>query len=317
MNPTGIFYIPARYHAVLYTGTERTSNMPLINSVVKVYKGANSKLDFVLLNADAKPFQYTGAAILELRVYNTRTKKLVISRRLEKSPDLQSVPGTTMPSVRANNEKRSEYTCQIFVSDTFDLVAGTNYSWCIVAQDAAGNGHYFNTSLSNAVTGEFHILDSAFPQVEQSSVLTPEDFMMSRTYALMDPTIVGEPNFAMQMGWVRYASSAMPGDMQLSTFEGLHTIAIYPNNLNGFIQVQATLEAVPPTALNDDRWFAIPMSNREVNIQCLNENCIIPLNYIGNFMWVRVVYYVMEPEDYGLGAKKGANGSIKRVVFRR
>ena len=38
MNPTGIFYIPARYHAVLYTGTERTSNMPLINSVVKVYR---------------------------------------------------------------------------------------------------------------------------------------------------------------------------------------------------------------------------------------------------------------------------------------
>lgn len=311
MNPTGIFYIPARYHAVLYTGTERTSNMPLINSIVKVYKGMNSKLDFILLNADAKPFQYTGTSILELRVYNTRTKKLVISRRLDKGDDLQSVPGTTMPSVRGNNEKRSVYTCQIYVSDTIDLVPGTVYSWSVVEQDSNGNGHYFNTSLTDTVTGEFHLLDNAQPQVEQSSVLLPKDFSVTKTASLMDAAIVGSPNNAAQMGWTRYASSAMPGDMQVSTFEGLHTVAIYPDKFSGIIQIQGTLETMPPTALNDERWFNIPTASRDVNVQCINATQIIPLNYVGNFMWVRVVYYVMEP-----GTEKN-NGSLKRVVFRR
>ena len=312
MNPTGIFYIPARYHAVLYTGSERTSNMPLINSIVKVYKGMNSKLDFVLLNADAKPFQYTGTASLELRVFNTRTQKLVISRRLEKSADLQSVPGTTMPSVRGNNEKRSIYSCQIYVSDTADLEAGTCYKWTVLEQDANGNGYYFNTSLSNTVTGEFHLLDSAQPQMEPSSILLPKDFMKTTTHGLMDPDIVGTADNVMRLGWTRYASSAVPGDTFLNTFEGLHTVAIYPENFNGIIQIQGTLEAVPPDAMKDDRWFAIPMSNRLVNITCTNENQIIPLNYIGNFMWIRVVYYVMEPQF-----PPSNNGKLKRVVVRR
>lgn len=310
MNPIGIFHIPARYDAVLNTGSTRNSNMPLHNTTIKVYKGSNSTLEFVLLDADAKPIDYNGSSHIEFRVYNTRTRRQVISRRVEKKETETSISGTTQPTVSRNNKKRSIFSCPIYVSDTADLPTGTMYSWSIVQLDAYGNGDYFQTTLHDTVTGELHIVDNGQPQVEPSSVLLPENFTAETTYGFLDPAIVGDSTSAMKLHWTRYHSEAVPGDLWLNTFEGLHTIAIYPENFTGVIQLQGTLETTPPQALNDNRWFNIPFTNREVNINCINSNSIIPLNFVGNFVWIRVVYYVMEPTE-------GISGQLKRVVIRR
>lgn len=284
--------------------------MPLHNTTIKVYKGSNSTLEFALLNADAKPIDYNGSSHIEFRVYNTRTKRQVISRRVEKMQTETTVTGTSQPTVSNNNKKRSLFSCPIYVSDTADLPVGTMYAWSIVSLDALGNGEYFQTTLHDTVTGELHIVDNGQPHVEPSSVLVPGDFSVSTAYGLLDPAIVGDSSNAMRLNWKRYHSSAVPGDVWLNTFEGLHTVAIYPENFTGIIQLQATLETTPPQALNDNRWFNIPFTNREVNINCENANSLIPLNFVGNFMWIRVVYYVMEPT-------KGSAGQLARVVIRR
>lgn len=309
MKPVSIYRYPTRITAVFITGKERTHNMPIQNSKIKVYKGANEPLDFTIFDADGKPLTYDGTGKhLELKVFNKHTNKLVMTKRLVKVATTQPQSGALVPSVRKNNHIRSTYRATIEAVDTKTLEPGTHYRWVVQENDVHYNSSYFYSGLGHEVEGEMHISNEASPTVEPSVEVTT--FTADRHYGRMDPYIVGDETNVNKLGWTRYISSAIPGDVMLNLPDGLHTLALYPENFTGIVQIQATLDINVPDGQSDHRWFNVPSSNGKVNYQFTNAKNIEPINFMGNFMWIRIVYYQMAP-------KEGVTNKIKRILLRR
>lgn len=312
MQQVSLYSYPTRVSATVVTGSERTYNMPLESSTIKIHRGANMPLEFVLFDADSKPITVGAGKHLELRITNARTRKTISTQRLEKVVTLtqQSKAGALTPSVRGNNTKRSIYRAVISASDTADVSPGSHYIWTVLMQDTFASAEYFYTNRGHNTTGEVHILDNAFPQMEASEIITPENFLMNEKPDLMDEFIVGDSTNVHKFSWKKYTSSAISGDAFNDASDGLHTTAFYTDNFSGVVQLQGTLENMPPDSIAEHRWFNIPAQSGQVNVEFQENTSITPMNYIGNFMWIRVVYYKMEPN-------KGDNGTITRVVLRR
>lgn len=319
MQQTGLYISPKRYNAVVFSGTERTSNMPLVNSTIKLHRGESSSLEFIILNADSKPVEYQNSSgkHLELRVYDKRTKNMVINQKLERAPVLGVVPGTEMPSVAKNNSKRSVFIANLDSRVTSNLDVGNFYNWTVV-EVTPNSQQYLQTSLHNTVHGELHINPAPFPSMVPSTIINGDpvakvantDFTLINNYIEMDPSIVG--TVANNAGdWGYYTSYAMPCDFLLNgATEGLHTIAIYPKDFTGIVRLQGTLEnEIPASASMWSRWFNIPLADGRIDSVFTKSNKVMPLNFTGNFTFVRVVYYTK--------GTKFENGYIRRVAFRR
>lgn len=314
MPQVRIFKYPTRKTAVFVTGKERNYNMPIQNSIIKVYQGANVPLDFNIFDADGKPLNYDGTnKHLELKVFDQHTNRIAFIKRLEQVQDVtqQDKAGALMPSVRQNNYKRSIFRTVVEVTDTVDLTPGTHYRWVVMEQSADNDTGYFYSSLDHRVEGELHISSHAAPQVEPSTVLSDASQWTKYTKATeMDYNIVGGDDNAYQRGWTKYVSSAMAGDAQINIIDGIHTLAVYADNLSCVLQVQACLESELPDGQSQHRWFNVPLCDGQVNIEFTDHTGVEPLNFVGNFVWIRIVIYKME----GTGIN---TGSVKRILVRR
>ena len=283
--------------------------MPIQNSKISVYKGAGNSLDFTIFDADGKPLTYdTTNRHLELQVFDNSNNKLVITKRLEKVEDsVVPMSGNNMPSVRGNNHVRSVYRCDVDNTDLTNLPAGSHYQWVVLISDSKYKSEYFYTSLDRKVEGEFHILATATPEIESSSVVV--NFQKTTDYRLMDDTVVGSEVNAASMQWTKFTSDVMPGDVAMNIIDGLHTIALYLKDFTGVVQIQGTLQVQMPDAQADHQWFNIPDANETVSFEYVAANGIDAINFNGNYSWIRVVYYQMMKGD--------PTGTVRRVLLRR
>lgn len=312
MASVRIFKYPTRKTAVLVTGNERTYNMPIQNSKIRVYKGANQPLDFTIFDADGKPLHYDGTnKHLELKVYDNRTRRIAFIKRLEKVEQLTQADtaGALMPSVRGNNHKQSVYRTVVQVSDAIDLPAGGHYRWVVQANDTKYNPEFFYSNLGEHVEGELELLNGGAPIVEPSYVVDEDSGWRSHTRAdVMDENIVGNADNVYAQRWTMYTSDGIPGDVQLNVHDGMHTMSIKGDKFTGFIQVHGCLEDDLPDDMSYHRWFPIPLKSGQVNLEYWNFTGIDALNFHGNFNWLRVVYYQRN---------NGSQGEIKRILIRR
>lgn len=322
MPSVNIFKYPTRKTAVLVTGKERTNNMPLQNSKIKVYKGANIPLDFNIFDADGKPLVMTSTNThLDLKVYDTHTQRIVFVKRLEPvvetSVTKTDTAGALTPSARSNNYKRTIYRTIVQIADIIDLPAGTNYRWVVMEQDTMNNTGYFYSGLDHMVEGELEITNNAAPQVELSIEL-PDSTTWTNTTRPdnMDSAIVGDNDNVYAQGWQMFTSSAIPGDAQLNIINGLHTIAFYANQFSGVVQVQACLEAEVPDTQSQHRWFNVPLSNGQVNTTFMNHSGVEAINFVGNFIWLRVVVYQHKIRIEGTDTFINS-GKLTKVLVRR
>lgn len=314
MPQVSIFRYNTRKTAVFVTGKERNHNMPIQNSIIKVYQGANIPLDFNIFDADGKPLTYDGTnKHLELKVFDTHTNRVVLLKTLEHVEDTTSVEtaGATMPSVRKNNYKKSIFRTIIEVSDTIELTPGSHYRWVVLEQTAMNDTGYFYSGLDHCVEGEFHITAAAMPHVEPTTILSNSSQWIKYTNPDdMDPVVVGDKDNAIAFGWVKYVSDAMAGDAQLNIIDGLHTIAVYVEKFSGVMQIQGCLDLELPSGQSEHRWFNIPLRNGQVNLEFSDHSGVEPLNFVGNFMWLRIVIYKRENDQID-------TGSVKRILVRR
>ena len=85
-----------------------------------------------------------------------------------------------------------------------------------------------------------------------------------------------------------------PGDSYYGFTDGLHTVAIYPNNYKGNVEIQATL-AEKPTSSD---WFNITLRNGTV-AQYNLDGTVDAYTFTGNFIFLRAR---VTPEATNIGS---------------
>ena len=91
-----------------------------------------------------------------------------------------------------------------------------------------------------------------------------------------------------------------PGDSFYGFTDGLHTVAIYPNNFLGQVEIQATLAETPG---NSD-WFNITLKNGNFATYN-NQSTVDAYTFTGNFLYLRAV---VTPQS-------GNTGSIDKILL--
>ena len=99
---------------------------------------------------------------------------------------------------------------------------------------------------------------------------------MSRTSSNMLSGVVS--------GTSAVTGSNTPGDSYYGFTDGLHTVAIYPNNFLGDVAIQATLAETPT---NSD-WFNITLKNGD-KATYNNQSTVDAYTFTGNFLYLRAV----------------------------
>jgi len=84
-------------------------------------------------------------------------------------------------------------------------------------------------------------------------------------------------------GTTVHTSGNTPGDSYYGFTDGIHTVAIYPNNFLGSLELQATLAETP--GAND--WFNITLKNG-TTASYSNANDVDAYTFTGNFLYLRV-----------------------------
>ncbi len=325
MAKVNIYQYKTRQKAVLVTGNERTYNMPIQNSVIKVHKGASQPLDFHLFDADGKPLTLEDQAHVVLKVTNKRTGHVLFEKHLElqgvETLTQADLAGARMPSVGRNNFRGSVFRCIVDYADIIDFDTGTHYRWTVY-EEGYTNNNFMYTGVANEVSGEFHIDDGAAPQTIPSTVLTEDDFRSYDRVDQMDHEIVGNSEQAIVGMWKKYVSGAIPGDAHLNVTDGMHTIVTQFDGFTGHMLLQGCLDINVPDDQANHKWFNIP-SNGQVVHDILDYTGNAAMNFYGNFMWLRVVFYRQETGEVrwvdrvsGIKTPEVDHGKIKRIIIR-
>lgn len=328
MAKVNIYRYKIRQKAVLVTGNERTYNMPIQNSVIKVHKGANQPLDFHLFDADGKPLQYTDEKHVVLKVTNKRTGHVLFEKHLEhkgiEQLDKSDFAGSRMPSVGRNNFRGSVFGCRIDYTDIINYDSGTHYRWTVYEEGYTGNDFMY-TGIGQEVTGEFWIEDGAAPQTIPSTILEPEHFRDYSRGDVMDAEIIGnDAANAYKYQWKKFVSHAIPGDAHLNVTDGMHTLYAQFENFTGHLIIQGCLDISVPDDSATHKWFNIPSGDGTVIHTITNFTGNNAINFHGNFMWLRIVYYQQQPGEVVWVDQVSGNkidnipdtGKINRIIIR-
>ena len=85
-------------------------------------------------------------------------------------------------------------------------------------------------------------------------------------------------------GTTAVTGSNTPGDSYYGFTDGLHTVAIYPNNFLGSVAIQASLAETPGSG----DWFNITLKNGNVATYN-NQSTVDAYTFTGNFLYLRAV----------------------------
>ncbi len=85
-------------------------------------------------------------------------------------------------------------------------------------------------------------------------------------------------------GTTAVTGSNTPGDSYYGFTDGLHTVAIYPNNFLGQVEIQASLAETPGSS----DWFNITLKNGNFATYN-NQSTVDAYTFTGNFLYLRAI----------------------------
>lgn len=230
--------------------------MPYNDSDFKVYKGAQTDIDFIVRNNDRKAVTLAGKnAYIIILDNETKAEKL-------------------NKSLRFLDESKGQLQLSLTPAEIEGWTEGY-YDYVILQENIDGSQNILYTSQNQDARGVMELKGGLLPPVANSYDLDPTTFT---------PFHYGDyPG-----GVTRYASDALPGDAQLGFADGLHTLAVYLSDFTGKLWVQGSLEECMPTT--DVDWFDVNLTPNTFELFFNAESGIEPFNFEGNLRWIRFVY---------------------------
>lgn len=229
---------------------------PLVDSDFKVYKGAQTDIDFVVRNNDRKAVSLAGKNAYIVILDNDTGKEML------------------KKSLKFLDESRGKLQLSLTPGEIDEWEEGY-YDYVILQENRDGTQNILYTNQDQDARGWFELRSGRLPQVYKSFDLDPKKFT---------PFHVGQyPG-----GETRWFSDYLPGDAQLGDVFGLHTFALYLKNFTGKVWVQGSLEPCVPT--KDEDWFFINLTPNTFELCFYNACGIEPFNFEANVSWVRFIY---------------------------
>ncbi|AUS02597.1 hypothetical protein NVP2275O_016 [Vibrio phage 2.275.O._10N.286.54.E11] len=330
MQPQRLFVYDNYATAVVVTGYEETENMPISNTTLKAYKGANQTVKFGIFDSDGKPWTFPDIVepditYFKLKVIDTRYDSEVIFKDLTLSVDsVENIQGKTRQSVKRNI---TYMQCTFTRSDLQDLDAGRHYKYVVFQVDSNGiQQEYMYTDIAYGVPGDFEILETAgaqfIPSVNSGTStkwleVTPG---VGNGYENFDKNIVGDRSNAIAEGWVLYASSMYPVAEVMGYSDGLHTAIVYPtkdDGLTGVLRISGSLAGNSPQ-LDENQWFPLADTEGVVYHTFSEDTKLRKIDFKGNLTWIRFDLYVREYGDQIPVPPKDwpSQGHIDKILFR-
>lgn len=105
--------------------------------------------------------------------------------------------------------------------------------------------------------------------------------MAKKTVTLIPSTAFGTAVGNYDGSSLSFSSDKHKGDGYYGYADGVHTVAIFPSNLEATIQMQASLATTP----TESDWFDI--DNAVMGDDSAVHNDAVTITFTGNFVWVR------------------------------
>lgn len=271
-------------------------NMPYNNKGIVLYRGANNTLSFTVHNADGKYTLLKDNQYLVFCIFDVRNNTRIFDCTLEKVlPSWLSESGQARPTM--SNKQKVYYGCLVPAGVIQDLSPGSKYRWSITKVTMDGSliepTEYLYTGLDYEASAELSIRDTASPVFTPSQEISAEknSSWLPVDHPEREPIANGiKGDFDVMH------STPIRAGCQYGLVEGLSTIAFYLRNFVGRFQLQACLSNDSPADSENYKWFIVKLDGKEYIESGFDANGvpktldgIMPYNFRGNYMWLRVV----------------------------
>jgi len=252
-----IFYDPPKVEATLFVG-ERW-NVPLFHKELKLFRGVDNVVEFILKDSDRQPVKILGQSI-RCVIINPYNQELMLTKYLYNKDELNGL-----------------YELRLTPGDIQEWSAGFyQYSLTLINGDT-GQETLFYTTLDQDVTGRIEIIDKPFPEFVPSKLISKDDWTMVNYNNVRQPFTV------------TYVTSRFPGAALRDNHAAKQTFSLLLKKFTGTFWVQGSLEENPG---EEDGWFNIsvdPITNSD-HLTYQEATGINVYNFDGNFVWVRFKY---------------------------
>lgn len=239
----------------LSTGVGAHMNYPVNNSDFKIFRNINNTIWVYVKDVDRKTVIFPVGTVLTINICDHDQQKLIYSGNLSL---LDSASG--------------RYSFTITDTDISDW-SEHSYTYSIVASDNTGSNALY-TDRGYSLSGYVTVLDGPVPKQIVSVVISFDSFLSLNN---------------------SFISSAYSGAARNKNLSGLHTIAIYGDQLTGTLNVQASLENTPPSS--DSLWATVS------TISLNNLSDVQRQDFVGNYTWVRFQLSITA-------------GSLEKILYR-
>jgi len=210
-----------------------------------IFKNVDNDVEFLVKTYDNKPIDLTGKTIT-IYVVDARDDALKIQKELSYSPTMA---------------KKGHARLTLVLTDIAEIDPGYLY-YSVSVTDISNKEILLYTDHSRTVQGFFELQPGPLPGPRKAIVILPDDFSQQSwgSDTSVSNYLVAQP---------------YPGAAQSDNRTGVHTVAVYCDNYSGYLNIQASLENAPPSAMVE--WFNVDIGN-EYHYDCercfpVNPNC--------------------------------------------
>lgn len=271
-------------------------NMPYSNEKLVIYRGANNTLSFTIHNADGKYTLIKDNEYLVLSIFDARSDTRIFEVVLDKVlPSWLSEAGQARQTM--GNKLKVYYGCVVPAGITQDLSMGSKYRWSITKVTMDGSliepTQFLYTGHNYEACGDLVLSNQAAPSFTPSQEISSQRnaSWLPIKHEHREPIAEGVKGEFQVMH-----SSPIPATAQYGLVDGLSTIAFYFRNFIGRVQLQGCLCNDTPNDSENYKWFIIKLDGKEFIESPRDEHGIhipldgiLPYNFRGQLMWVRVI----------------------------
>jgi hypothetical protein len=224
-----------------------------------IFKNVDNDVEFLIKSYDNKPIDLTGKTIT-IYIVDDRTQNLVIQKTLDSS--------------NPNMAKRGHARLTLVWSEITELDPGYFY-YSVTITDSTGKEVLFYTDKSRTIQGYFELQQGPLPGPHNSFLIGTDSF--------------NTQSWGSDVSMSNYlVAEAYPGAAQRDNRNGLHHVAVYATNYDGYLTMQASLENSAPT--DDSHWFDIALdSSGTVMYKFTSFSGIKHFSFVGSYMWLRFI----------------------------
>jgi len=246
---------------IAYVSGYHGRNSKVYDRRLTLHRGVSNPISFTFKNEDQKAQDITSKTY-ELNLIDSESKKAVLTKTLSILDD-----GSTVST-------KGDASCTITEGNLLELDAKFyNFSVREVKSDGSREVTYADTGY--AAAGTVELLDSAYPQFVPSTSIS--------AFTLSSDT---------------FTSGDIDSKPGINSNQALHTIAIYPKNFSGTLNVEGTMVSTSPT---DDDYFTITTT------ALTSASDVSTLNFTGVFQNVR----------FKATRTSGTTGRIDKILYRQ